>query len=292
MVVAKAAQRTGSMEKETFFRLRIHAARMSPERSLFFAVFLMLIPFFAPAHEGAHQAAETLGFEDKTGSYIPLNLTFTTAEGKSVLLADLVKKPTIMVFQYFKCVDLCEQIGMDLASALDRSMSVAGKDYRVISFSIDPEETPEDARTIRNRTLPMFTKPFPQDAWDFVTGSDESIDAITDAVGFHYRKVGNDFDHPIGLIFVSPEGKITRYVHGLAYLPAEISLSVMSASTGTVAPAVAKVLRFCFTYDSVSNTIVFNATRVTGGVTLAIAFAFGLFLFVRGRKRRRSGNPR
>jgi hypothetical protein len=58
-----------------------------------------------------------------------------------------------------------------------------------------------------------------------------------------------------------------------------------------VAPAVAKVLRFCFTYDSTSNTLVFNATRVTGSVTLGIAFAFSVFLFVRGRKRRHNGNP-
>jgi protein SCO1/2 len=245
----------------------------------------MVISFFASAHGGGHQAAETLGFEDKTGSYIPLNLAFTTAEGESVVLADLVKKPTILIFQYYRCADLCEQIGMDLASALDRAAIVAGRDYRVLSFSIDPEETPGDAKTIRNRTLPMFTKPFPDDAWDFLTGDDESIDAITDAVGFHYRKVGDDFDHPIGLVFVSPDGKITRYVHGLAYLPAELSLSVMGASTGTVAPAVAKVLRFCFRYDSTSKTLVFNATRVTGSLTLAIAFAFIVFLYVRGRKR-------
>jgi protein SCO1 len=261
-----------------------HSSKAS---SLALAALLILVPFSASAHEGGHEPAETLGFEDKTGSYLPLDLVFTTAEGASVVLADLVRKPTIMIFQYYRCTDLCEQIGMDLASALDRATTVAGRDYRVLSFSIDPEETPEDARTIRNRTLPMFTKPFPKDAWDFLTGGDESIDAITDAVGFHYRKVGTDFDHPIGLVFVSPDGKITNYVHGLAYLPAEISLSVMGASTGTVAPAVAKVLRFCFTYDKASNTLVFNATRVTGGLTLVIAAAFAVFLYVRGRKRRR-----
>lgn len=262
---------------------------MEPFRGLLLASLLLFIPPSLMAHEGEdHSGAETLGFEDKTGTFIPLDVAFTTAEGESVVLADLVKVPTIFVFQYYRCTDICEQISIDLASALDRTSAQGGSDYRVALISIDPSESPADARTLRDRIAPMFSVPQSEGSWEFLTGSDESIDRITDATGFHYRKIGQDFEHPIGLVFVSPEGKITRYVHGLAYLPAELNLSIMEASSGTVAPAVAKVLRFCFSYDPTANLLVFNATRVTGGVTLTIALGFISFLFVRGRKRRRA----
>jgi protein SCO1/2 len=243
----------------------------------------------ASAHgEESHEPADTLGFQDRTGSYIPLDVTLRNAEGDERTFAELADRPVILAFLYYRCVDVCEQIGIDLASALNRASAVSGKDYRVAVVSIDPTEGPADARTLRDRIVPMLAEKRSAAAWEFLTGTDADIDRITDVAGFHYRKVGDAYEHPIGLIFVSPEGKITRYVHGLAYLPAELDLSIMEASTGTVGPAVAKVLRMCFSYDPRANRLVFNATRVTGGLTLTVALGFSAFLFVRSRKRRRT----
>ncbi len=260
---------------------------MAPFRSLFFASLLLFVPLFAWAHgEESHGPADTLGFQNQTGKYLSLDVTLRNADGEERAFADLADRPVILAFLYYRCVDVCEQIGIDLASALNRASAVGGKDYRVAVVSIDPAEGPADARTLRDRIVPMLAEKRSAAAWEFLTGTDAAIDRLTEEAGFHYRKVGDAYEHPVGLIFVSPEGKITRYVHGLAYLPAELDLSIMEASTGTVGPAVAKVLRMCFSYDPRANRLVFNATRVTGGLTLTVALGFSAFLFVRGRKRR------
>ena len=130
----------------------------------------------------------------------------------------------------------------------------------------------------------MIEKPFPQDAWRFLTGDRENIRKLMDAIGFHFKKVGEDFQHPVSLVIVTPDGKITRYLYGTEFLPFDIKIALLEASQGKVGATISKVVRFCFSYDPEGKKLVFNTLKVTGTVTLIFALSFILFLLFKGRK--------
>jgi protein SCO1/2 len=236
----------------------------------------------------------TPGFLEREGNMVPMDTEFTTSDGETVTLAELAgngERPLVLNLQYYDCPNLCGQILIDQAETLSQVSRVAGEDYQLVTLSIAPNETPELAAEIKNRTLGMLESAFPEEGWSFLTGDKGNIDRVAESIGFQYRRKGESYAHPMGLVFVSPHGKVTRYVHGLDYLPAVVNMSIMEATTGTVQPAVAKVLQLCFQTSPEGNTIAFKAKQVTGAVTITFASVFGLFLFRRGRIRRRTYGP-
>jgi len=109
---------------------------------------------------------------------------------------------------------------------------------------------------------------------------------LTEAVGFQFQRRGDAFEHPSLLIVLSPEGKITRYLYGVTYLPFDVKMALTEASEGRVGPTISRVLLFCFSYDPEGRTYVFNILKVTGLVTLILAGSFlGILLL-----KRKTGN--
>jgi protein SCO1/2 len=130
----------------------------------------------------------------------------------------------------------------------------------------------------------MIQKPFPEDAWRFLTGDKDNIHKLTDAVGFHFKRAGEDFEHPVSVMILAPDGKITRYMYGTDFLPFDLKMALMEASQGKIGPAISKVVRFCFSYDSKANKLVFNTLKVTGTLTLLFALSFVVFLLFKAKK--------
>ena len=131
----------------------------------------------------------------------------------------------------------------------------------------------------------MIEKPFPEEAWKFLTDGRENIHQLTEAVGFRFKREGKDFLHPVSLIILSREGKIVRYLYGPDPLPLDLKMALLEASEGRVGPTINKVLRFCFSYDPKGRKYVFNILKVTGSVTLLFALSFAVFLFFKGKRR-------
>ena len=121
--------------------------------------------------------------------------------------------------------------------------------------------------------------------WRFLTGDKENIHQLTDAIGFHFKRQGQDFLHPVSLVILSPDGKITRYIYGTEFLPFDIKMALLEASEGRVGPTLSKVLRFCFSYDPKGRKYVFNTLKVTGIVTLLFALSLILFLVFKGKRK-------
>jgi len=154
----------------------------------------------------------------------------------------------------------------------------------VLSISFDEREKPVLALQKKKTYLQMIQKPFPEEAWRFLTGDKENIRKLTDTVGFNFRRVGKDFEHPVTLIILAPDGKIIRYMYGADPLPFDLRLALFEASQGRIGPTIAKVVRFCFSYDPKAKKLVFNVLKVTGTVTLVFALSFVVFLLFKGRK--------
>jgi len=236
------------------------------------------------AHVEQSKDLSGVGIDEKLGQFVPLDLTFNDEVGNQVTLKQLIHTPTILTPVYLHCPNVCSLLLQNLADILNRLPAEPDKEYRVISVSFDETEKPDLALQKKRTYLKMIQKPFPEDAWSFLTGDKENIGIVTDAIGFHFKRVGQDFEHPVALIILAPDGKIVRYMYGADPLPFDLKIALVEASQGRIGPTIAKVVRFCFSYDPKANKLVFNMLRVTGTVTLIFALSFVMFLLFKGRR--------
>jgi protein SCO1/2 len=213
-----------------------------------------------------------------------LDLTFNDENGRQVSLRELIHEPTIVALVYLHCPNVCSLLLQNLADVLNKLPAEPGKEYFVLAVSFDEKEDPSLALEKKKVYLKMIERPFPEDAWRFLTGDRENIHKLTDAVGFHFKRVGDDFEHPVALIILAPDGKIVRYMYGADPLPFDLKLALVEASQGRIGPAISKIARFCFSYDPKGKKLVFNMLKVTGTVTLFFALSFVVFLLFKGRR--------
>ncbi len=244
----------------------------------------IFLPHKTRAHVDQPKNQEGIGIDEKLGQTIPLDLTFNDEDGNRVSLRQLIHTPAILALVYLHCPNVCSLLLQNLADVLNRLPAEPGKEYIALALSFDETEKPSLALEKKKIYLKMIGKTFPADAWRFLTGDRESIHKLAEAVGFHFKRAGDDFEHPVALIILAPDGKIVRYMYGADPLPFDLKIALVEASQGRVGPTIAKVVRFCFSYDPKANKLVFNMLRVTGTVTLIFALSFVLFLFFKGRK--------
>lgn len=231
-----------------------------------------------------------IGFYENPGGIVPLDTEFRDETGSLVTLRQLIRSPTILALVYYECPNVCDALLTGVAGSLKSLEAAPGKDYQVITISIDPSETAKDARKAKRISLEAIEKPFPPSAWRFLTGDSASIGLVAQALGYRYAKRDTGFDHPVGITVLSAEGKIIRYMYGADFLPADLKLSLLEASAGKVGPTIAKVMRICFTTDPKSHALVFNILRIVGTVTLmAAGLLVGYIVFATLKRRRSSG---
>ena len=230
------------------------------------------------------------------GSDIPLNLTFTNSDGNKVLLKDIINKPTIIDFVYYNCPGICSPLMTEVAHVANISDLTPGVDYQILSISIDQNETPQLAARKKKDYLGFIDKKdFPDSAWRFLTGDSLSIDELTQAAGFNFKRTGSNFIHAGSLIFISPGGKICRYLYpsyaesrGFGILPFDFKMAVLETAQGKQTPVIGRVLQFCFSYDPQGKTYVFNILRIFGAGILLGVIAFVVFIKVKPKKDKRN----
>jgi protein SCO1/2 len=232
-----------------------------------------------------------VGIDEKLGTTIPLDLELKGEDGKPVTLRQLIDKPTILTLNYFRCAGICTpQLG-GVAEVLNRTQAIPGKDLQVITVSFDERDEPEVAAQKRTNYLNEITRPFPPAAWRFLTGPGATTKALADAVGFKFKRDQDDFIHAAAIIFISPQGRITRYMYGVAYLPADVQMAAQEAARGEAQPTINKFLKFCFSYDPVGRKYVLNATSIGAAIIILAALIFVFALTRRGRKTKSEERP-
>jgi len=228
----------------------------------------------------------TIGITEHLGGTVALDAPFLREDGATTTLRQLVTTPTILALVYYNCPNVCDYLLTGISGSLTSLDAEPGRDYNLVSVSIDEHESPVDARRAKRIAIETVERPFPSDAWHFLTGSLASIHAVADSVGFHYVRRGNYLDHPVGIVILSPQGKIVRYMNGAEFLPADLKLSLLEASRGKVGPTIAHFIRICFSQDPTSHALVFNTLRVVASVTLSVAALFVLYLVLATRRRK------
>lgn len=248
----------------------------------------LILPL-AACSRGPEEATPVFGLEEKLGANVPLEVTLRDEQGRDVVLRDLVRRPTLVCFVYYRCPGICTPLLTDLAELLDRSKVSPGKDFDVLTISFDFRDTPEMAAKKRQSYHNLLKKrTIPEDSWRFLTGDEASTKRLTDAVGFQYVKDGTEFRHPGVLIMLSPEGRVIRYLVGKNFQPFDLEMATAEAARNETGVTVRRVLLLCFNYDPKGRRYVFNTTKVVGAVTVLLVGAFFLYL-VLSRKRRVKG---
>ena len=245
------------------------------------ALLLMLL------HGQPARAANDLSefaYDQHPGAQVPLTTLFTDSSGRAMTMGEaLADRPTILALGYFHCPNLCGLVRDDLMNALGRLNTSAN--YSLIVLSIDPAETPSDARSAQQADSARLAA---ATSWHYLTGSATAIRSVTDAVGFRTRfdTANKQFLHPAGLVFLTRTGIVSSYLLGLGYQPSDVGLGITRSENGMTARAL-PILLLCFHYDPTTGRYTLAILRILqlGGAITVIAVAGTIMLALRRERR-------
>ncbi|HOH99724.1 MAG TPA: SCO family protein [Bacteroidales bacterium] len=256
------------------------------QRILLTTLLLLFTGVFMSAQSPYYDKSEPeIGVVEKLGEFLPDDLMVINDTGGIENLLQIINKPTIINFVYYRCPGVCTPVMNGLAEVIERSEMVLGKDYQVLTISFDPTESPEMAKKKHSNYMSQISREVDPMGWRFFTADSLNAARGTDAVGFKYKRTGNDYLHSATIIMVSPEGKITRYLHGTSYLPFELKMSVVEAMKGQPGPTINRILEYCYAYDPAGQQYVLNVTKVSGTIIVFIALVIFLFLILKPRRK-------
>ncbi len=248
----------------------------------------------ASAQQQPNRVFTEVGLDQKLGSWVPLDLSFRDEQGNTVTLRSLMRgRPVVLSLVYYSCPMICTEVLNGMAESFRRLPFAMGKDYDVITVSINPNEQPQLASEKKANYLKVYGKPEDGAHWHFLTGADSSIKPLAASVGFRYvyDTATSQYAHPTGIIVLTPKGQVARYLYGIDYPPKDLKFALVEASGNQVGSAVDQILLLCYHYDSATGKygfVVLNAVRIGGVLTLiAMGIVIGFYLR-RERKQRRA----
>jgi protein SCO1 len=244
---------------------------------------------------GLPPALANVGFDPQLNKQIPLDAPFVDENGQPATIRQFAgKKPVVLAFVYFTCPMLCSQVEQSLVGTLKMISFNPGRDYDVVFVSFDPNDKPAEALQKKQEAMSRFARPDTANGWHFLTGTQESIDAVTKAANFRasYDPSTKLFGHASGILILTPDGRISRYFFGVEYPPSNVRLGLVDASSGKIGTPVDHLLLFCYQYDPSKGR--YSATIMTvirmGGVVTLFCMAIGFVIFRRRDHRAASGN--
>jgi len=195
----------------------------------------------------------------------------------------------VIALVYYECPGICSPLLEGVAQVITRAKLDLGTEYQVFTISFDPDEKPRLAKDKKANYARLVKNKDVEKGWRWFTGDSANVTNLLNSLGFKVKKQGEEFIHPASLIVLSPEGKITRYLHGTYFLPFDLKMAVIEASEGRSGPTINKVLKYCFSFDPEGKKYVVNITRISGTliIFIAVSFLVGLLLSKkRGRNKK------
>lgn len=221
-----------------------------------------------------------VSIEQKLNEQLPLDLSFRDESGKTVRLGDYFgSKPVIVSLVYYRCPMLCDQVLNGLTSALGVLKFDVGKEFNVVTVSIDPRETPEMAAKKKEVYLHRYQRPTAAQGWPYLTGDQASIEKLAKAVGFHYvyDEKTQQFAHASGVVIATPEGRLAQYYYGIEYSPKDLRLGLVEASQNKIGTVVDQLILYCYHYDPETGhygAIAMRIMRLGGILTVLLLGGF------------------
>lgn len=278
--------------------LRPSAFGLRVSLSLLAALLVAASSFAAPTL--SDEALGQIRFEQKLGSQVTQTLSFRDEEGRPVHLGDYFgKKPVLLVLGYYECPMLCTLVlnGM-VESAADLKWAI-GKEYTVVDVSINPQETPALAAAKKRTYVKQYGRAGAAQGWHFLTGDEATVRQVANEVGFHYAydPASKQYAHPSGLIFLTPQGKVSGYLFGVTFAPRDLYAALQTASSDQVGSPIQQLILLCFHYNPITGKysgLIIVLLRVLGGATIFGFLGLIVWLLRRGRAAERAlkANPK
>lgn len=246
-----------------------------------------------PAGTGLPDALKKIGIEQKLGGQMPLETEFKDENGRTVKLGDLFKsgRPVILAFVYYECPMLCNEVLNGLTGSLKGISLEAGKDFDVVAISFDSRENekPDLARNKKENYIKRYGRPGTENGWHFLTGTESSINAATEAAGFGFKwdDKSNQFAHAGAIMITTPDGKLSRYFYGIDYAPRDVKFGIMESAERKVGNAAEQLLLYCYHYDPSTGRYGFAILNVMRGAAVLMLIgmgAMGLVFWRRNKK--------
>jgi protein SCO1/2 len=263
---------------------------------LLLALFLGLAAA-APAQD-TQNLRDLIGIDQKLNAQVPPGLSFKDETGKDVRLADYFgRRPILLSLVFFNCTGACEQELEHLSIALKGLLKAdAGKDFEVLTVSIHPKETPELASQTKQVYIDMYGRPQDAGGWHFLTGSLENIRGLTKAVGFRflYDPETDRITHPVGIMILTPDGRVSRYFYGLEYPPKLLLTALQDAGRGRVGEKAEEFFLGCVHYDPRSHKyslVIWQTVRVLGLLTTLVVAGSIFAMSKKHNPRIKEGTP-
>lgn len=259
---------------------------------------LFLIPSSTLATDIVQRNADLLrqiGIDEKLGDYIPLDLVFTNENGEQVTLEQYFAegRPVLLNLIYFRCPSICSLILNGVADGLRDLRWTPGNQFTVLTVSIDHNEDFELASQNREAYLRMLNRPGAENGWHFLTGTEDQIKALSDAVGFNFKwsEEAQEFLHGSAIMFLSPNGRVTRYLYGVQFSELNIRNALFDAADGRVGSTIERIMLYCFTFDEKTGAYTPYALGIMKVGGIAILFILGITIglfWLRDRKKAHS----
>lgn len=249
-------------------------------------------PVPPPPRQATPGVLREVGFDQKLGERIPLELAFKDETGKDVKLSDYFgSKPVVLSLVYYRCPMLCTISLNGLAAALEVLSFVPGREFNVVTVSFDPHEGPVLAAAKKKAYMARYKRSEAERGWHFLTGSQQSIDALTKAVGFRYvwDEATKQFAHPAGVVVATPEGRISHYLFGVEYSPKDLRLALVDSAGGKIGNPIDTVLLYCYSYDPRTGSYSASILNLLRLAAVATVVALGGFILTTTLRRR--GKP-
>ena len=262
-----------------------------------FAALMLMLAHGAPARgadrmEPPPEALRTVGVNQRLNNQIPIDTVFQDDMGRTVRLKDYLDggRPVILLLGYYECPMLCSLVLNGLTDALKNVNWTPGRQFRIVFVSINPAETVPLARIKKQNYVKEYGRAETADGWHFLVGDHSAITALAGAVGFGYTydKAKGQYAHPATLMFLTPDGRVSRYLAGIKFEPRDVKLALYEAAHGKIGTPVEQVFLSCYHYDADQGAYAPAAMRIMqlgGAATVLILAAVLSGLWVRDRAR-------
>ncbi len=227
------------------------------------------------------------------GKKIPLDLYFTNDSGQRVQLGQYFNhgKPVIMVLAYYTCPMLCTLVLNNIAQDITHLPFTPGKEYQILTLSIDPRDTPDIASAKKKNLLNSINKPEYADGWTLFTSEESQIKPLAESLGFQYYfdSKTSQYAHPTVIFILMPDGEISRYLYGVDFNPRDLRVALLEAADGKIGTTIDRIILYCYHYDPLAKGYVLFATNIMklGGLITLIIFGIILGFYWRAEKRKK-----
>jgi protein SCO1/2 len=240
---------------------------------------------------------EGVGITEHLNETIPLDLAFRDEQGREVRLREFMVegRPVILVPGYYRCPMLCNLTRSGLVECMNELDWSAGEQFTVLFVSINPDEQPADADIKKQAYLLLYDRPAAKDGLHFLTGRQREIELLTSATGFGYRfdPLSGDYAHTSTIMFITPDGRLSRYMNNVKFEPRDMRLALIEASQGAIGSPMEKFLLFmCYHYDPLRGSYAASAWKIMrlGAAGTAVLLAVGLLVLWWRGSRWEAGN--